>query len=111
MYYTVGLICSHGHNYDKNQWVITLGHYLKTLSCKPEAMHGSLALNQAPHPIRELYSRRFTNQPHDFILLLQFCQLYQVDHQKLRETAIYVSRVSPLMFQWIRSWPCWAISH
>ena len=95
MYYAHGLICSHDRSYDKNQWFITLDHYLKTLSRKPGALHGSLALEQAPKAVREVYSRWFTNQPRDFILLLQFCQQLQVDHQKLLETAIYVSGVCP----------------
>ena len=95
MYYAHGLICSHDRSYEKNKWFITLDHYLKTLSRKPGALHGSLALEQAPKAVREVYSRWFTNQPRDFILLLQFCQQLQVDHQKLLETAIYVSGICP----------------
>ncbi len=95
VYYAHGLICSHDRSYDKYQWVITLDHYLKTLSRKPGALHGSLALNQAPEAVRELYTRWFTNQPRDFIELIQFCQLYQVDHQRLLDTAIYVSGICP----------------
>ena len=93
VYYTHGLICSHDRNYGRSQWIITLDHYLKTLERKPGALHGSLALNQAPEPVREVYSRWFTNQARDFIELLQFCLQAQVDHQKLLEVAIYVSGI------------------
>jgi hypothetical protein len=95
VYYAHGLICSHDRNYDKHQWIITLDHYLKTLSRKPGALHGSLALNQAPEAVRELYTRWFTNQPRDFIELIQFCQQSEVDHQRLLDTAIYVSGICP----------------
>ncbi len=95
VYYAHGLICSHDRNYGKNQWVFTLDHYLKTLERKPGALHGSVALDQAPQAVREVYTRWFTNQPRDFILLLLFCKQAQVDHQKLLDTAIYVSGICP----------------
>jgi hypothetical protein len=95
VYFANGLICSHDRNYDKYQWIISLDHYLKTLSRKPGALHGSLALNQAPEAVRELYTRWFTNQPRDFIELIQFCQQSEVDHQRLLGTAIYVSGICP----------------
>ena len=95
VYYAHGLICSHDRNYGKYQWIITLDHYLKTLSRKPGALHGSLALNQAPEAVREIYTRWFTNQPRNFIELIQFCQQSEVDHQKLLDTAIYVSGICP----------------
>lgn len=95
VYYVHGLICRHNRNYGKNQWIFTLDHYLKTLSRKPGALHGSLALNQAPEPVRLVYNQWFTNHPRDFIQLLQFCQQTQVDHQRLLDTAIYVSGICP----------------
>jgi transposase len=95
MYYAHGLICSHDRSYEKNKWFITLDHYLKTLNRKPGALHGSLALDQAPQAVREVYTRWFTNQPRDFIELLQFCQQFQVPHQRLLDTAIYVSGICP----------------
>lgn len=95
VYYAHGLICSHDRNYGTNEWIITLDHYLKTLDRKPGALHGSLALKQAPEAVREVYTRWFTNQPRDFIGLLQFCRQSQVDHQRLLDTAIYVSGICP----------------
>jgi len=95
MYYAHGLIGSHDRSYEKNKWVINLDHYLKTLNRKPGALHGSLALDQAPQAVREVYTRWFTTQPRDFIVLLQFCQQFQVSHQRLLDMAIYVSGICP----------------
>jgi len=95
VYYCHQLICQHDRSYDKHQWNITLDHYLVTLSRKPGALHGSLALNQAPEPVCMVYHKWFTNQPRDFIQLLQFCQQFQVDHQRLLDTAIHVSGICP----------------
>jgi hypothetical protein len=52
-------------------------------------------LDQAPQAVREVYTRWFINQPRDFILLLQFCQQFQVSHQRLLDMAIYVSGICP----------------
>jgi transposase len=95
MYYAHGLICSHDRSFEKNKWFINLDHYLKTLNRKPGALHGSLALDQAPQAVREVYTRWFTNQPRDFIMLLQYCQQFQVPHQRLLDMAIYVSGICP----------------
>jgi hypothetical protein len=95
LYYSHVLVCSHERDYGKSQWKFNLNHYLKTLERKPGALHGSVALDQAPVPVQEVYSRWFTNQPRDFIQLLQFCKQAQVDHQKLLDTAIYVSGICP----------------
>lgn len=95
VYYAHGLVCSHERDYGKSQWKFNLNHYLKTLERKPGALHGSVALDQAPQRVQEVYSRWFINQPRDFIQLLQFCKQSQVDHQKLLDTAIYVSGICP----------------
>jgi hypothetical protein len=95
MYYAHGLICSHERSYEKNKWVITLDHYLRTLNRKPGALHGSLALDQAPQTVKEVYTRWFIGQPRDFIELLLYCQQLQVPHKKLLDTAIYLSGICP----------------
>jgi len=95
IYFAHGFICRHERCFDKHQWVISLDHYLKTLYRKPGALHGSVALTQAPQPIREAYNRWFVNQPKDFIELLQFCQQKAIDQDRLLEAAIYVSGICP----------------
>jgi transposase len=93
MYYANGLVCCHTRDYRKHQWIITLDHYLKTLSRKPGALHGSLALTQAPAQVRRVYEKWFINHPRDFIELLQFCQNYQIAHQQLMDAADYVDGI------------------
>ena len=93
IYYGHQLICRHPRSYDKHAWTINLDHYLQTLWRKPGALHGSVALTQAPEPVREVYNKWFTGCPRDFILLLQFCQANLVEHHKLLETAICVSEL------------------
>ncbi|MFA4826630.1 MAG: IS21 family transposase [Methanoregula sp.] len=94
-YYGHLLICRHDRNYGQNQWIICLDHYLKTLSRKPGALHGSIALHQAPPPVQTVYGNWFTHQPRDFIHLLQFCHQHQVDHHRLLDTALYVNGICP----------------
>jgi hypothetical protein len=95
VYYSHGFVCRHDRNYGKCQWIISLNHYLTTLSRKPGALHGSLALGQAPEPIQTVYSSWFSSCPRDFIDLLQFCNQHQVSHQKLLDKALYVNEICP----------------
>jgi len=91
LYFAHGLVARHERSYGRGQWIFNLEHYLKTLERKPGALHGSLALDQAPEAVKEVYTRWFVNQARDFIQLLQFCKQADIDHQKLLETAIYVN--------------------
>jgi transposase len=93
VYYGHQLVYRHDRNYGQHQWIICLDHYLLTLSRKPGALHGSVALQQAPLPVRMVYSNWFSHQPRDFIYLMQFCQEHQVDHQRLLDTAMYVNGI------------------
>ena len=95
VYYSHQLVCTHDRNYGKNQWTISLDHYLKTLSRKPGALNGSLALAQAPEAIRVIYDSWFTNCPRDFVALLQFCNQHEVMHQDLLDKALYVNAICP----------------
>lgn len=95
IYFAHELVCRHERIYGKYEWKITLDHYLSTLSRKPGALHGSLALTQAPDSIRKVYDTWFINQPREFIHLMQFCQGFQIPHQRLLDTAIYVSGICP----------------
>jgi len=95
VYFAHGFICGHERSFGKHHWIISLDHYLKTLSRKPGALHGSLALTQAPETVREVYRSWFINHPRDFVELLQFCQHKAIEHHRLLETAIYVSSKTP----------------
>jgi len=95
IYFAHGPVCSHERNYGRHQWVISLDHYLSTLSRKPGALHGSQALSQAPEPVKTVYKTWFINHPREFILLLQYCRENLIEHQRLLDTAIYVSGLCP----------------
>jgi transposase len=95
IYFAHGLVCTHERDYGRYQWTISLDHYLTTLSRKPGALHGSQALSQAPEPVRTVYKTWFINQPREFIHLLQYCKEYHIEHQRLLDTAIYVSGLCP----------------
>jgi len=95
IYYAHILIHTHDRSYGVHHWTISLDHYLGTLSRMPGALHGSVAISQAPESIRLVYDSWFKNQPRDFIELLQFCKEHQIEHQRLLETTIYVSGICP----------------
>ena len=88
-------LCTHPRNYGTCQWRIDLEHYLNTLSRKPGALHGSVALEQSPPQIRELYNRYFKNQPRGFIDILLYAKSHQISHNKLAETVHKISDFCP----------------
>ncbi|HYX06373.1 MAG TPA: IS21 family transposase [Bacteroidales bacterium] len=95
VYYNNQQICQHSREYGMHQWVIKLEHYLRTLSRKPGALHGSAALEQALPEIKSLYSRFFINQPKGFIDILLYCQQNQVPHERLIDTVYYLNELCP----------------
>jgi len=88
-------LCTHERNYSTYKWQIDIEHYLNTLSRKPGALHGSVALKQSPPCIKALYHRYFENQPRGFIDILLYCKNNQVAHESLIETVHKVSRLCP----------------
>ncbi len=95
IYYNNTHVCSHQRNYGMHQWKINLDHYLATLSRKPGALHGSLALDQAPEEIKSVYHQYFVNQPRGFIEVLQYCKTHEVPHKKLIETINTLRELCP----------------
>lgn len=95
IYYNNTHVCSHQRNYGMHQWEINLDHYLVTLSRKPGALHGSLALDQAPEEIKSVYHQFFVNQPRGFIEVLQYCKTHEVAHKKLIETVNTLRELCP----------------
>jgi hypothetical protein len=88
-------LCTHQRNYGTFQWKIELDHYLRTLSRKPGALHGSAALEQSPPEIKALYHRFFMEQPKGFIDILLYCKDNRIAHEKLVETVHRVSDLCP----------------
>jgi len=95
VYYNHLLLCRHDRSYGQHQWIIQIDHYLKTLSRKPGALHGSLALHQAPQSIQTVYTQWFIHQSRDFIELIEFCRQQGIPHQRLLDMALYVSSICP----------------
>jgi hypothetical protein len=88
-------LCSHHRNYGTYRWQIDIEHYLNTLSRKPGALHGSVALEQSPPEIKTLYNRFFESQPRGFIDILLYCKNNQLSHASLAETVHKVSILCP----------------
>jgi hypothetical protein len=88
-------LCSHERNYGTYRWQIDIEHYLSTLSRKPGALHGSVALEQSPPEIKALYHRYFESQPRGFIDILLYCKNKQISHERLVDTVQKVIVLCP----------------
>jgi len=86
---------THERNYGAFQWQLDIDHYLTTLSRKPGAVHGSVALEQSLPSIRVLYQRYFDNHPRGFIDILLYCKNNGIHHEKLEGTVTRLSRLCP----------------
>jgi hypothetical protein len=94
-YYNNLAVCCQERQYGMFQWQIDLEHYLRTLAFKPGALHGSVALEQAPPEIKSLYEQFFRSNARGFIEILQYCQNKNMPHQKLVKTIQELTRLCP----------------
>jgi hypothetical protein len=95
VYYDKELMCQIERSYGFGVWQIKLEHYLYTLSIKPGALHGSLALEQASEQLKHLYHTYFVNQPRGFVELLFYCKTKEVPQQKLITTILNLETICP----------------
>lgn len=65
-------VAAHERLNNQGSWSLKLEHYLTTLLRKPGALAGSVALQQVPHLIRELFEHHFMHCPREFLELLQY---------------------------------------
>jgi hypothetical protein len=79
------LVATHERNFGRNQWIISIEHYLDTFKRKPGALNSSVALVSSPY-LKELYDNYFSSTPRDFVDLLQFCVRFNVGQEKLEDT-------------------------
>ena len=79
------LVANHERNFGRQQWLISIEHYLETFKRKPGALNSSVALVSSPY-LKQLYDDYFSAAPRDFIELLQFCIRFNVAQQKLEDT-------------------------
>ncbi len=80
-------VASHQRDYGKHQWGISIEHYLDTLSQKPGALSGSVALTCRPY-LKQLYQQFYLDAPRDFIDLLHYCRQYKISEENLEATVL-----------------------
>jgi transposase len=72
MMYEKQRVARHDRIWTGRGWSLQLEHYLDTLLRKPGALSGSVALQQVPHKIKQLFEIHFKDNPKEFILVLQY---------------------------------------
>ena len=65
-------VCQHTRCAGRHEWRLTLTHYLQTLSRKPGALAGSVALRQLDTRLRAMYAAHYSDHAKDFIALLRY---------------------------------------
>ena len=64
-------IATHKRLYGSNEWSINIYHYVRTITRKPGALKGSLALSQLQDDLRQIYINHFKETPKEFIKVLE----------------------------------------
>lgn len=95
IYHDDRLLATHSRSYERNLWVIHMDHYLVTLSRKPGALAGSVALRQAPAIIGRLYATYFSDQARAFLDLLSYCKDQEISPEVLQEAVYEVQTLCP----------------
>jgi hypothetical protein len=65
-------VCQHPRCTGRHEWRLTLTHYLQTLSRKPGALAGSVALRQLDTRLQAIYAAHYADHAKDFIALLRY---------------------------------------
>ena len=65
-------IAEHERSYVAGSWHFDINHYLNTLTKKPGALKGSMALRQMPQKMQDLFNRHFIENGKDFLRLLKY---------------------------------------
>lgn len=76
------IVASHERSYKGHQWIIAIGHYLKTFKQKPGALSGSVALASSVY-LTHLFAAYFENEVRDFIDLLDYCHKNKINNEQL----------------------------
>lgn len=78
IFYNNKLVATHSRLNGNQEWSIDIMHYRKTLSRKPGALVGSLAFQQMDSFLKDVYKLYFSNQPRNFIELLELIGDYDI---------------------------------
>ena len=70
IYYKESKIAEHKRSFQNHKWIIDINHFIHTLKKKPGALHSSVGRHQLSPELQETYQRYYTNNPRDFIELL-----------------------------------------
>jgi transposase len=65
-------VCQHPRCAGRHEWRLTLTHYVQTLSRKPGALAGSVALRQLDMRLQAIYAAHYVDHAKDFIALLRY---------------------------------------
>lgn len=84
-------ISMHERSYEP-KWVLDLTHYLNILKTKPGALTQSIALQQAPEKIRNLYESHFKGKERSFIELLIYANEKDIPYDSLCSAALTAQR-------------------
>ena len=95
MYFNSEQVCSHIRSYGLHTWTLDINHYLTTLSRKPGALKGSLALSQLSSQIKNLYMEYFKADSRGFIELLQYMKDEDISLDIIESAIEKVKRITP----------------
>lgn len=84
-------IAVHERSYEP-KWALDLTHYLDILRTKPGALSQSVALQQAPEKIRNLYESHFKGKERSFIELLIYADEKGIFYDELCSAALTAQR-------------------
>lgn len=71
IFYKDKLIASHKRSYLNHNWTVDINHFIHTLKKKPGALHSCVGRHQLSPELQEVYQKYYTNNPKDFIVLLE----------------------------------------
>jgi len=95
IYYGDRAVCQHARLYTRNQWSVSMDHYLETFFKKPGAFAGSLALTQAPEIISRLYKDYFGSESREFIELLMYLRDHDITPEALQKATWEAQKLCP----------------
>lgn len=64
-------IAAHKRLYGFNEWSVDICHFIRTMTRKPGALRGSMALSQLQNDLKQIYIRCFKESPKEFIKVLE----------------------------------------
>lgn len=84
-------VARHRRSYESHTFTLDITHYRETLSKKPGALRNSLCLQQADMALRIIYERFFTDDPKEFILMLELLNEHTIFELKTAIEALLES--------------------